>query len=362
MAPQPDNEEIFHARGDRAMKPKTGPLTETQTETLRWEFHLAASGEWGNTRKMKRLIARGAPVNAQDDAGWSALHYAANEGRFGSVRVLVEAGAQIDMREGNNMTAFMRAAYNGHNDIAALLAKQGADVFAKDDKGHTSIMLAAGEGYMKTVRYLACLGLDISATADDGETARSRALSKRQNEIADFLAQEELLKSIAAGVPPTKRLDGLTALHYAVKNGELSDVRKALKAGVAVDARDDNGATPLLTASAADFRLGVVSLLLKKGANVKAADAQGRTALMIAAGAGACDILHLLLKNGAAPDATDRAGRTAASYALDNGYPRLAEELLEAAAAHKARTSDENIRAATTLARPLPVGGPLRFR
>ncbi len=345
-----------------ARKQIIGPLTKQQLDWLVSDFHDAASGRRGKVRRMKTLIAQGAPLDAQDEVGWTALHYAANQGNIGGVRALLEAGATVDIREGDGMTPLMRAASNGHNDIIALLVKHGADPRATAEDGRNAMMLASSEGFLKTVRYLARLGVAVDAKTSGGQTARDIALSRRQDEIANFLAQEQLLKAIAAGAPSDSGINGFTALHYATLGGETADLRKTLAAGVPVDARSDLGVTPLMLAATADFRREAAAVLVKKGADVQAVNNDGHTPLMIAALMGAYDTVHLLLDKGAAPDAADRDGHTAAILARDNGYPHLAEKLFEATTAYRERKEAENIRAATVLGQRISVGAPLRFR
>jgi uncharacterized protein len=154
----------------------------------------------------------------------------------------------------------------------------------------------------------------------------------------------------------------VTPLHRAAHDGDLAAVRRLLADGLAADARDSSGYTPLLwasfraavadqvpvilalTAAGADpdavtaagdsscLMLAVqsgsrpaVEALMAAGAQVDA-PADGVTALMVAARAGATEMARLLLALGADPRI--RSGRfSAVDYALHGGHEALAELL-----------------------------------
>jgi ankyrin repeat protein len=70
---------------------------------------------------------------------------------------------------------------------------------------------------------------------------------------------------------------GLTALHYACREGHLAVCVLLLDAGAAIDAPSRSGVTPLQRAAAAGH-CNVVELLLPRGASLTAVDQRGRDA------------------------------------------------------------------------------------
>lgn len=62
---------------------------------------------------MRLLIAHGANVNLKVYEGYTPLHQAAREGRFGTILILAEAGADISARTDDGRTALHVAAENG---------------------------------------------------------------------------------------------------------------------------------------------------------------------------------------------------------------------------------------------------------
>jgi ankyrin repeat protein len=66
---------------------------------------------------------RVAYVNLQDDRGWTALHYGANNGHEDIVALLMEHGADVAIVDKDGHTARDLAIANGHTAVADLLTR-----------------------------------------------------------------------------------------------------------------------------------------------------------------------------------------------------------------------------------------------
>lgn len=66
---------------------------------------LILAAEYGRTKLVKLLIEKGADVNAQDYAGWTALHNAAQAGNVEMMKLLLENGADIKLKTHGGVTA-----------------------------------------------------------------------------------------------------------------------------------------------------------------------------------------------------------------------------------------------------------------
>ena len=122
---------------------------------------------------------------------------------------------------------------------------------------------------------------------------------------------------------------GLTALHFAGREGDVETARVMLDAGVDVNRRYRNKLTALMWAASYEDGVGiraaesVIDLLLKAGAEIDAADDRGRTALMMAAELDHAGVVDLLIRSGADPNLRDKAGRNAFDLSAGDEVRRL---------------------------------------
>ncbi|MBU0748529.1 MAG: ankyrin repeat domain-containing protein, partial [Gammaproteobacteria bacterium] len=75
----------------------------------------------GNTGEVENLIAQGAPVDARDTAGRTALMLAALNGHAGAVQKLLALGAQTSLVDGDGLTAAQHARRWGYSAVADLI-------------------------------------------------------------------------------------------------------------------------------------------------------------------------------------------------------------------------------------------------
>jgi ankyrin repeat protein len=130
-----------------------------------------------------------------------------------------------------------------------------------------------------------------------------------------------------------------STLSEQVRLMQIEVVEELIRAGADVNAPNDAGITPLMTAiQHHDRSTPIMRLLLDARAVVDQADDRGQTALMHAAKYGQKEAVVLLLERGADPTHMDKDGRTAAAMTGNSGNAAELTELLErAAAARRAR-------------------------
>ena len=160
-----------------------------------------------------------------------------------------------------------------------------------------------------------------------------------------------LLTTIAAvlvvGCGPPSNPEADRALLDAAEKGNIEAVKKTLADGADVNAKDDNGWTPLHWA-ATSFDKEVSEYLITMGADVNAAETvSGMTPLHFAAAGDQKEIVELLLASGADVNAKDEPrtikngkrvqGSTPLDTANDASHPETADLLRK----HGGKTGEE---------------------
>ncbi len=127
--------------------------------------------------------------------------------------------------------------------------------------------------------------------------------------------------------------DGMTALHWAARNGDAELTQVLLFAGANVKASTRlGGYTPLLMA-AEQGHAAVIAALITGGADAKAANALGTTALMMAASSGSATAVTTLVENGAEIEAREKTfGQTPLMFATANNRVEAVQALIKAGA------------------------------
>lgn len=97
------------------------------------------------------LLAEGAPVDARDHHGQTALMLAAHAGHRELVETLLSHRADLNVTAKYGLNALMLAIIAGHTEIAQLLADAGTDLSTQGTgapgfAGKTACDLAAGRG------------------------------------------------------------------------------------------------------------------------------------------------------------------------------------------------------------------------
>lgn len=129
-------------------------------------------------------------------------------------------------------------------------------------------------------------------------------------------------------------------IHDLVKEGDLEGVRKILKIDrTLVNAKDNNGKTPLIWACSID-NVVIARYLLEKNADPDIKDENGSTALHISANSGNLELVKLLLQNETSSiNAGAEWGNTPLHLACERGHPEVVKVLLENGADIEARNA-----------------------
>jgi len=126
--------------------------------------------------------------------------------------------------------------------------------------------------------------------------------------------------------------DGMTALHWAVRNDDAETAQLLIRSGANVKAANRYGVTPISLA-ATNGNATLVEALLKAGADPKDALPEGETVLMTAARAGNAGAVTALIAHGANVNAKEKwQEQTALMWAAAENHPGAIRALVAAGA------------------------------
>jgi ankyrin repeat protein len=237
------------------------------TTALHW------AARWDDLETADLLIRAGANPKAANRDGATPLFLAAQNGNAAMIEKLLKAGADPNAPVlSHGETALMMASRSGSVAGVKALLEHGAQPNIKDTlRGTTAAMWAAEQGHADVIRLLAEHGADLSAQSASLTPIRRRGLG-----FAPLTAA-----GAKAGGLPAPPKGGLTALLFAVREGEMDCVRTLAAAHVNVNQTSVDGSSPLLVAvQNGDY--DIASFLLEQGADPNLANFKGWTPLYLA--------------------------------------------------------------------------------
>ena len=259
--------------------------------------------------------------NLRGPGGSTMLMFAALYGDVAIMRDLLDRGAAVNMRNDAGATALMWAAADV--DKTRLLIDRGADLHARSDDGRTALMIAAGRaGNVATAKLLlergananvsgpSLLGpttpLTEAALVGDAEMFQL-FVSSGANLVAGGPAA--LALSLRAGCMPCAEavlkalpppLVTATMMISAPPTGPALGTPFFLDRGASIDARDVSGRNILMLAAASEaMPVDAVKALLARKMNVNERTPDGETAMGLARRHGQSPIVQLLREAGA---------------------------------------------------------------
>jgi ankyrin repeat protein len=117
-------------------------------------------------------------------------------------------------------------------------------------------------------------------------------------------------------------------LHDAAHVGDVPAIRRLLREGLPLDARDTYGRTPVMVATVAR-QADAVRALIDAGADIDIRDNRLDNVFLYAGANGLLEILELANEAGADPAITNRFGGTALIPACERGHVETVRYLLE---------------------------------
>jgi ankyrin repeat protein len=308
-------------------------------------LHFVAKG--GHNGAVQFLLGKNVSVEAQDKFGRTPLYLAVLHRHLEIVRSLLQKHANPNASCKCQTTAVSKAAENGDVDILDLLLKKGASWNTQNLDGETPKDLAKRNGHhvaysrfaiyevenlknffdatkkgsITGMRELISGGVVPDARNNFGTSALDVAAQSGQLEAARFLLEDNTVST----VPRNQRAQaadakGVTALHWAAKNGHEAVAQLLLAAGADPNAAEIADSYTPLHRAAQNGHEKIVGLLLSWNAKPDALAVNRVTPLHLAATQGREAVVRLLLdpsrNHGADPMAKDGQGNTAKERAV----------------------------------------------
>ena len=213
-------------------------------------FHYAAQKPDNEEVIMELVKKKEDIINFKSNAGFTALHIAADRGQTNNVVTLLKCGAKPGITcYGRNPLHY--AAIEGNNDavIALLNYEALSESFNKVNglvneaeriDGCFALHLATMNGHHNVVSTLVKFGANVNAQNNFGITALQMATFYKHNKIV-----ENLIGLKKTDVDIKNSYCGDTALHIAIKMGNIEAIIALMKADAKVDIKNDNYETAL---------------------------------------------------------------------------------------------------------------------
>ena len=179
------------------------------------------------------------------------------------------------------------------------------------------IWTGAQTGNIEAVKQHLADGVDVNSKSDIGRTPLDVAIAFKQPLITDLLRKH--------GGKTRDELKAAESIEVAAELGNIEAVKQHLDDGTEVNAKDENGLTPLHFAKTKE----IADLLISKGADVNAKEAKNRiTPLPWAAWRGRKEIAELLIAKGADLNTKNKDGGTPLHNAAWKGHVEIAKLLI----------------------------------
>jgi serine/threonine-protein phosphatase 6 regulatory ankyrin repeat subunit B len=213
-------------------------------------------------------------INAKNEFGFTALHFASNGENLEIVEMLVNAGASIDIKNAQEFTPLHFAVLSDRNNIVRFFITQNPEsINTAGFYGRTALHFASDWGNLEMVKMLVEAGAKIDIQDNEGNTPLHKVI------IQD--------------------------------NTNFEVVQMLVKAGAPIDIQNNNGSTPLYVAAGKDDNNSIIEFLIAQPQinpeTLNAKNRDGATALHIAKN---LEMVKMLVEAGATSDIPNNEGNT----------------------------------------------------
>jgi ankyrin repeat protein len=286
----------------------------------------------GDAARVRALLQQRADVNAVDLDGTTALLWAVQRDQLETVGLLLKGGASATETNRYGISPLLAACEIGNVEIIDRLLRAGADANSATPAGETALMVAARTGRVAAVKRLVAAGADVNAKETmRGQTALMWAAAEDNLEATTMLL--EAGATVNARTPA-----GFTALHFAVRGGNIAVVKALASHGANINDAIQPTAVPrpaapmrTTTAAAAPPAAGATAAPGAPGATAApggAAPAAGAYGRPATANSGVAQLLQVF-NTGSRGGRGGIGGTSPLVLAITNAHFELAATLLD---------------------------------
>lgn len=262
-------------------------------------FLYAAQG--GNMNVMKELVAKGFDTKKVNKKGENAMFFAArgqrrNPNKLEVFEYLADNGVAVSTVSKENNTPLHTLAFSSkYDDVFDFFVKHGVNINTVNDEGNTALMNAMRFTNKSAIDYLFDKTNNLHQVNREHQSALTYAVRRQNEDATDKLLAHSLDakivdndgKNLLTHLFNSTRKDmtylekylpiftemGVEAqpeiMHIAVEKHNADMVKKAKELGVSIDAKDENGNTPLQVEAMRAKNIDFLQVLLAEGANKK---------------------------------------------------------------------------------------------
>ena len=221
------------------------------------DYNLMIAASRGNDTEIKRLIEKGADINAETNEWATPLIFAVSNNRLSAVKTLLNYNPGLNNITSSGETSLLIAVKNGNFEITEVLIRAGAEINFEDRYGATPLHYSAINGNLDFVDLLLYYKASIDVKSNEGTTPLLAAVWAGYADVAEHLIQN----------------------------------------GANMEARDNDGFTPFLMAAYFGDTL-LLNILFKNGVDIYATNKYHHNALSLSILANHIETTALLLKMG----------------------------------------------------------------
>lgn len=273
------------------------------------------------------------------------------KGKYDDAARMIAAGVNVNALNSQRKSALCLAVENRDRHMVKLVLKAGADVakFEKETGASLLALLAdTSTDFSIDEEPIACMLMDNGANAQAYTRTGVPVLAR----YASLGMERAVDTALCAGAEPNASTPGdfMTALHYAVTQGDTGIITNLIARGADPECTEQKSIPPLLMSlrqTPAEKRIETVKALLAGGANPNhAKEPHHETPFLQALQSGNKELIQVLFDGGVDVNAIMSNGRSVLQNAMMNGVD---DDSIDFLLKHQANPNDFSLSIGTAL-------------